>query len=138
MKKSSIGKVGTSFTEQLIGGAIGGGVNAVFDKFVADKLPNSIGGVPVSPLVKVVAGVGIPMLMKGNKIVENGATALLACGMSDLIKKVAFGEVSTSAGDATAGVNGITFVGNAKRVPFPLYSEKTIEDPKPAKPLNVG
>ena len=125
MKHNKIGKVGGNITDQLIGAAIGGGINAVFDNFIADKLPQNLGGVPVAPIVKVAAGIGLPMIVKGNSMVNNGGTALLACGMSDLISKVAFGKKSEVKGFETA------YVGATERVPFPLYSAG-IEDTTPA------
>lgn len=125
MKHNKIGKVGGNITDQLIGAAIGGGINAVFDNFIADKLPQNLGGVPVAPIVKVAAGIGLPMIVKGNSMVNNGGTALLACGMSDLISKVAFKKA------ATAGVGGFTaYVGGTERIPFPLYSAG-LEDTAP-------
>lgn len=130
MKHNKIGKVGGNITDQLIGAAIGGGINAVFDNFIADKLPQNLGGVPVAPIVKVAAGIGLPMIVKGNSMVNNGGTALLACGMSDLISKVAFGKKSEVKGFET------TYVGATERVPFPLYSAGLEETTPVAKTPN--
>ena len=129
MKHNKIGKVGGNITDQLIGAAIGGGINAVFDNFIADKLPQNLGGVPVAPIVKVAAGIGLPMIVKGNSMVNNGGTALLACGMSDLISKVAFGKKTEVKGFDTA------YVGATERIPFPLYSAG-LEDTTPEATTN--
>ena len=129
MKKSNVGKVNGINTNALIGGVVGGAANAVVDRYVTPLLPNSE-SLPVAPLVKVAAGVGLPMLVKGNAMVNVGATALLACGVSDLVKKFVFSEKKTAI-EPKAGQSGlsgigdydaVTYVGAQNRIPFPEYA----------------
>lgn len=129
MKKSNVGKASGINTNALIGGVVGGAANAVVDRYVTPLLPNSE-SLPVAPLVKVAAGVGLPMLVKGNAMVNVGATALLACGVSDLVKKFVFSEKKTAI-DPKAGQSGlsgigdydaVTYVGAQNRIPFPEYA----------------
>lgn len=131
MKKSNVGKASGINTNALIGGVVGGAANAVVDRYVTPLLPNSE-SLPVAPLVKVAAGVGLPMLVKGNAMVNVGATALLACGVSDLVKKFVFSEKKSAiTPDPKAGQSGlsgigdydaVTYVGAQNRIPFPEYA----------------
>lgn len=145
MKKSNVGKTGGINTNAIIGGVVGGVVNAAVDKYVVPHLPNSE-SLPIAPLVKVAAGIGLPMLVKGNAMMNVGATALLACGVSDLTKKMVFSEKKTaivedpakkSSGLTGLGdVEGITYVGAQNRIPFPSYAALAGLDDEETAPSN--
>lgn len=127
MKKSKIGKVnGNGFnTSALIGALIGGAGSAVIDTQIAHRLP-AIAGMKSSTILKVGAGVALPLLVKNNKMIEAGATALLACGVNDLMKETVFKQSTAVA--TTTGIGSIeddiTYIGRSSYVPFPEYTEE--------------
>lgn len=130
MKRTSkIGAVHSGIgSTNIIGAVVGGGVNAVVDKYVKSLLPK-VAGFDLTSVLKIGAGVALPMLVKGNKMIETSSFALMACGVSDIIKETVLGGNSEQS--ATSGVYGldedITYVGSQQRIPFPEF-KATLED----------
>jgi hypothetical protein len=115
MKKFKFSSQG--LVPRVIGAAAGGGVNAAFDKYLADMLVSkNSSGVETSYASYVKAGIGLLLpIVSSNKMIETGANVLLGIGISDIVKKV-LPDSESAVPPTTAAEAGVSYVGRSSHV----------------------
>lgn len=110
---------------RLVGGLIGGAGNAVYENYIEGMLPDSIQG--YSKYVKAALGVALPMLVKGNQMINSLGDGLITCAANDIVSDlIGKDEDSNSSAEKTT-VSGVIpaasrhMVSAARRPIFPKY-----------------
>ena len=113
-----------------MGGFVGGAASAVVDRFISPMLPESLAGYP--DYVKAGIGILLPMVVKGNQLVDSASDGLIAVAASNIVGGIFEPDNTSSA----AGVQGAAdyMVGSGQ---IPIFKEclKNVGSTQPAKKM---
>lgn len=121
MKKVNLSK---GLGGRLMGGLVGGAASAVVDRFITPALPESVSAYP--DYVKAGLGIVLPMIVKGNQLVNSASDGLIAVAASNIVGELLGGDTLTSSGtSSSSSESGVRGAAAARMVgrPEPIFKQ---------------
>ena len=136
MKKVNLSK---GLGGRLMGGLVGGAASAVVDRYLTPALPESVASYP--DYVKAGLGIVLPMVVKGNQLVNSASDGLIAVAASNIVGDLLAGGTFNTGTDSSSSQSGVR--GAASRMvgrPVPIFKQylKKVGKAQPAAKRMVG